>query len=149
MKKTLLFIMSFIMLFGAAMQTASAEGVAFTAISGEVRDQNGNLVPNASISANCNGFIKTAVTNAQGDYDVYYSQEECKSGDNVSVSASSSAGNGSNAETVENGTSNPFADIDIAVVNITVPEMGTVMAMVAAAGGLGAFYYMRRQQMTA
>jgi hypothetical protein len=79
-------------------------------------------------------------------YAVSFPQSECKAGDTVSASASTGEGSGSSAETVQNTAVNgPAVDLDIAVVDITVPEFGTVVGMMTGVSAVGGFLLMKQK----
>jgi hypothetical protein len=128
--------------------TAAAQGLllAETWVSGTVTDGSGSPVSGGSVFVQCNGAVRNVGILGNGTYATSFPQTECKAGDTITASASTGEGSGSNAETVQNTTVNgPVVDLDIAVVDITVPEFGTVVGMMTGVGAIGGFLLMRQK----
>jgi hypothetical protein len=115
-----------------------------TIVNGQVTE-NGTPVGGANVTVVCNGHNRTATTNAQGKYVVTYDEVLCPDGKTATVVAQKGGMGGSNTGTVE-GTG--VAGLNVAIVNVAIPEFGllTGAAGLAAAGGL--FVFMRRRQQT-
>lgn len=106
---------------------------------------NGTPVAGASITAVCNTHSKSGITNVNGDYAVTYGNGECPDGITATVVASKAGMGGTNSGKMGMITQG----LNIAIVNVVIPEFGIVTgaAGVAAAGGL--FFVMRRRQRAA
>ena len=104
---------------------------------------NGSPVSGASVSVNCNGNILTSGTTAAGGYIVQFPASECPDGSTAHVTASKGGGSGSKSGTVNGLT----ADINLAIINVSIPEFGVIAGVSAAILGSGAFLAMRRRQL--
>lgn len=125
-----------------------AQVIAQTWVSGTVYNSSHVPVSGGSITVHCGSATQVASIGADGNYGVSFSQTDCKAGDTASATASTSDGSGSNAATVENTTVNgPIVDLDVAVVDITVPEFGMIGGMVTMLGAAGSYLYMRAKSL--
>lgn len=117
--------------------TASAQSV----VAGKVT-YNGEPVNGANVTAVCKSFSKDAHTNKQGDYAIEFTVDECPDGETATVVASKDGMGGSGSGEIDGVTST----LNIAIVNIAVPEFGVIAGMVGAVGAVGAFLVIRRRQ---
>jgi len=139
MKKLFLLLVG-LGLFAVASPT-SALTPSFTVVAGKVTN-NGQAVNSADVTVVCNTHSQNAVTNAQGDYGVTYDPADCPNGKIATVVASKTGMGGTNSGKVDGVSTN----LNIAIVNVSIPEFGVIagFASVAMAGGL--FIFMRRRQ---
>jgi hypothetical protein len=101
-------------------------------------------VNGGSITVRCGSSTKVATIESNGHYGVSFTQSQCKSGDSASATASTSDGSGTNSTTVQNTNVNgPVVDLDVAVIDITVPEFGMIGGAVTALGAVGSYLVMR------
>jgi len=124
--------------------TAQAQIVRETVITGTVFGPDGTPVNSGSVSVQCGTASLATQSRPDGTYGVTFSQNNCKVGDTAAASASTPEGSGSDSEVVQNSVVNgPIVDIDIAVIDITVPEFGLVGGMITAIGAVGTYMYMK------
>ncbi len=144
-KKILLIALMVIAFILLAIPTASvsAKSKGETQVTGVI-SENGTPIKNAKVTVVCNGKSKSDKTNNSGTYRVEYKDKKCPKGSSVSVTASTKDG--------KSGTSTGTADevttkLNVAVVNVAVPEIGTI-ASIAAVGIAGAaIVYVRRKSL--
>jgi hypothetical protein len=118
---------------------------ALTGVSGNVSN-NGKDVSGASITATCKTASGTSSTQSNGDYFVVLTPDGvCKAGDTVTVNASQGAATGQSTGTF----SNYGADVNIALVNVSVPEFALITGVGAVLLGGGAFMIIRRRNLRA
>jgi hypothetical protein len=145
-------IATLLLVIGATviMPASTFAAAATTDVTGEVT-YNGSLVKGAEVTAVCDGKSKSAKTNSTGQYLITFTSKQCPNGATVNVSASATVS--SKNETGNNhGKVNPYDNstiLNIAVVNVTLPEFGLLTATGAALLGSGAFLLVRRHQIRA
>ncbi len=131
-------------LMSATQAFAQVPIIAQTWVSGTVYSQSGTPVNGGTTSVNCGGIVKTAAINADGSYAVSFTQEECSAGDTASATANTSEGSGSNSAPVENTSVNgPIVDLDVAVIDITVPEFGVIGGALTGLASVGGYLVMK------
>jgi hypothetical protein len=118
---------------------ASAQSV----VAGKVT-HNGTPVNGANVTAVCNTNSKDAYTNQNGDYAVEFAVNECPDGETATVVASKNGMGGTGNGQVDGVT----ATLNIAIVNVAVPEFGVIAGIVGSIGAAGAFLVIRRRQST-
>ena len=123
--------------FGTAVHAAPGK----TDVTGVVTD---NFVPvaGAMVTVLCNGNTETDTTDAQGSYLVTYLTAQCPFGSTVKVTASKGGRSGISSGTVTGVTTK----LNLAIVNVSIPEYGLIATLLAGAGGLGMISYMRSRQ---
>ncbi|CAN5191184.1 hypothetical protein BH09PAT2_BH09PAT2_01520 [soil metagenome] len=136
------FILSFLFFFFASQSMAQSID---TVIKGTVSDSNGAGVNGANVSVVCDGVTRNTTTTSVGDYLVMFSRAECAQGDNATATATASEGTGSNDGTVQRFTFGPGLELDIAIINISVPEFGMVTGVVTAIGSGIAYLGLKRK----
>jgi len=135
-------------LFMGSRVAVQAQVLAQTWVSGTVVGSDSSPVNSGSVFVQCNGFSRNATIQANGTYAVSFPQTECITGNTVTASASTSEGSGANSAPVQDTNVNgPVVDLDIAVIDISVPEFGLIGGIVSAMGAAGAFMYMRAKQL--
>ena len=117
-------------------------------ISGTVTN-NGKPVNGASVTVVCNNNVKKTKTTAAGAYSVTYKPASlCPNGAKATVVATLKKKGGVNTGTVlGNGTDHGV--INVAIINVDLPEYGVVIGGIAAILGAGAFLVIRRRQLGA
>lgn len=104
--------------------------------------ENQVAVASASVTVLCNGHTLTDTTDAYGSYLVTFPAEDCPFGSTVKVSAQKDSKSGVASGTVQGITTK----LNLAIVNVSIPEYGLIGAIFAAATGIGMITYMRRRQ---
>ena len=100
---------------------------------------NGKPVKNAKVTVICKNVTKYAETDRHGDYEVTYRKDKCPVGSTVHVTATKRRLGGVSSTTVAGAT----ARVNLAVVNVSVPEFGAVTGAAAVGTGVGALLYIR------
>lgn len=114
--------------------------IAQTWVSGTVYDESSNPVSGGSVTVYCAAESQTVPIGADGSYGATFSQSDCKVGDTASAVATTSEGSGTNSGVVQNTAVNgPVVDLDIAVLDITVPEFGQIAGVLTAVGSAGSY----------
>jgi hypothetical protein len=111
-------------------------------VSGEIitNDNIEQPVDGATVDVYCNSNLLSTTSLPDGSYAVKYVDCACKWGDSVTVTATKGSATGSNTGTVNWD----FAEVDISVVNVSIPEFGVIAASVAMIGALGGLVLFRR-----
>ncbi len=117
---------------------------ATTSISGAITN-NGSPVFHAKVTVTCNGHVKHVSSNNVGGYLANFKAANCPNGSHVIVSATKKGTGGSSSGTVAALTSK----LNVSVINVSVPELGTVVGISAAVLGAGSFLIIRRRQLGA
>lgn len=142
MKRLLLSIMATVGIAVIMPVSAFAEG-GVTDVAGTVT-KAGNPVSGASVSVLCGTTTLTSGTTAAGGYIVQFSAADCPDGSTAHVTATKGADSGS-----KNGTVNGLtASINLALINVSIPEYGLIGLTGATIIGGGAFLVMRRRQLS-
>lgn len=104
--------------------------------------ENQVAVAGADVTVLCNGNTKTDITDAMGSYLVTYAATECPFGSTVKVTAQKDGKSGVSSGTVQGITTK----LNLAIVNVSIPEYGLIGAILATGTGIGMIAYMRRRQ---
>lgn len=99
-------------------------------------------VANANVTVLCNGNTQMDTTDAHGSYLVVFAGGVCGFGSTVKVTAQKDGKSGVASGTVHGVTTK----LNLAIVNVAIPEYGLLGALVAAGAGVGMITYMRRRQ---
>ncbi|HSX01981.1 MAG TPA: hypothetical protein VLI05_01560 [Candidatus Saccharimonadia bacterium] len=99
-------------------------------------------VANASVRVTCNGHTQTDATDTHGSYLVVFPVSQCMFGDTVIVSARKGSMSGVTSGTVRGITTR----LNLAIVNVSIPEYGLLGALAAGGAGIGLIAYKRRRQ---
>jgi hypothetical protein len=99
-------------------------------------------VANASVAVLCNGHTETDTTDAYGSYRVLFASSDCPFGSTVKVTAQKSGKSGVASGTVQGITTK----LNLAIVNVSIPEYGLIGAALAGSAGVGMIAYTRRRQ---
>jgi len=145
------FILGFALgVVGLALSTtqASAQMIRETWISGTVYNNEGSPVNGGSVNVTCGATTKLAIIDGSGNYAKTFTQVECKAGDTATATASTGEGSGTSSEVVQNTVVNgPIVDLDIAVIDITVPEFGLIGGALTGLISVGGYLAMRSKSM--
>lgn len=112
-----------------------------TGVTGVITE-NQAPVAGATVTVTCNGHVEVDTTDAMGSYLVTYLSAQCPFGMTVKVVAQKNGKSGVASGTVQGITTK----LNLAIVNVSIPEYGLVGATISAAAGLGVIAYMRRRQ---
>ena len=104
--------------------------------------ENHVAVAGASVTVVCNSHTRTDTTDAMGSYLVTFPSGECPFGSTVKVTAEKDGRSGVRSGTVRGITTK----LNLAIVNVEIPEYGLIGAITAGGAGLGMIGYMRRRQ---
>lgn len=141
MKKLLLGALVGIFTFvGAASGSVGAAGPQ-TNVTGVVTE-NHVAVANANVTVLCNGNTQTDTTDSFGSYLVTFPSADCPFGVTVKVTAEKDGKSGVKTGTVQGITTK----LNLAIVNVSIPEYGLIGALTAGGAGIGMIAYMRRRQ---
>jgi hypothetical protein len=123
---------------GASASPAQSE------ITGVVTEKQMAVV-GATVTVTCNGKTETDTTDAQGAYLVEFPVTDCPFGTTVKVVAQKDGKSGVASGTMQGITTK----LNLAIVNVAIPEYGALGLLSAAGAGLGLMAYMRRRQQQA
>jgi hypothetical protein len=98
-------------------------------------------VAGAMVEVTCGGTTKTDTTDGSGSYLVTFTTAECPFGPTVKVVAKKGGYSGVGSGTVHGITTK----LNIAIVNVSIPEYGWIGGIVAAGAGIGAIAFTRRR----
>ena len=115
-----------------------------TDVTGVVTDENGDAVGNAQVSVTCGTKNTMDMTDAKGAYLVSFSAIDCPFGATVKVVATKNGKTGKATGTVHGITTK----LNIAIVNVQIPEYGLIGSLVAGGLGIGAISFYRRRAVT-
>jgi hypothetical protein len=142
MKNIINFIMVTVLLFSFAGIVVADEGS--TLIAGKIYNADFTAeIEGADVEISCNGSIQNVVSEANGQYNVIYSQYVCDAGDTLVVVAEKDGMYGSASGIIhEDAIMNNW---DLGVVNVAiVPEFGFFMGMLTMLSALGIFFVVRK-----
>lgn len=134
-------------LFVAGVISTSVTGVAnavnpaISEVTGVVTESH-TPVAGADVAVTCNGKTETDTTDNWGSYRVAFAKADCDFGNTVKVVATKDGKSGVASGTMQGITTK----LNLAIVNVSVPEFGTIGLITAGAAGLGLMAFMRRRQ---
>jgi hypothetical protein len=138
MNKTIILTMVFALL---VVGMVSAAGPAL--VTGTVTDGSSVPVSGATVSITCMSESATTSTDVSGNYIAQLNNPSCIAGSIAYVTATKDGQTGHNSGAVcaigEEG-----CDINVAFVDVQIPEFGLIAASVAVVGALGIFIYRRK-----
>ncbi|HIH32501.1 TPA: hypothetical protein HA235_07390 [Candidatus Woesearchaeota archaeon] len=133
-----------IMFFALGVMFASAEAPA-TLVYGLIDDGEGNPVAGVDVSVTCThdsvDTTKDVASNGAGNYYAFFSPLECDDGDYVKVYAELGQATGEDDGIVSYGD----CQINTALVNVTIPELGVIGAGIALVGAIAGFAILRNR----
>jgi hypothetical protein len=144
-KKIILGLLAIVIASTGAISGSVSAAPAKTDVTGVVTDENQTPVPGAMVTVTCNGHIETDTTDAAGSYLVVFTKAQCDFGNTVKVVAKKAGKSGVASGTVEGKTTK----LNLAIVNVQIPEFGLIGAMLAGGAGIGLIAYSRRRQQQA
>ena len=115
---------------------------ALTEVTGVITDNNLDPVPGANVTVTCNGHMASDTTDAAGSYRVSFPAGDCPFGTTVKVMAQKGGMSGMASDTVRGITTK----LNLAIVNVSIPEYGLIGMISAAGVGLGLIAYTRHRQ---
>lgn len=104
--------------------------------------ENQVAVAGATVTVLCNGHTEVDTTDAHGAYLVTYPSADCPFGTTVKVTAKKGTKSGVASGTVQGITTK----LNLAIVNVSIPEYGLIGGVLAGTAGIGMIAYMRRRQ---
>jgi hypothetical protein len=126
---------------GATAAAAPVETPPQTDITGVI-SKDGATVAGAEVTIVCKGLTVTDTTDAHGSYLGVYELADCPIGSNVEVTAMKGGYSGNKIGTVNGVTTK----LNIAIINVSIPEYGLIGAIAAGGVGTGALLMSRRRQ---
>src|SRR5512133_1998121 len=142
MRKILLGVLAAVLISaGVSSGKVSAATPALTEITGVVTD-NSVAASGADVTVLCNGNTLMDMTDAYGSYRVAYPAADCPFGVTVKVTAEKGGKSGVRTGTVHGVTTK----LNLAIVNVPIPEYGLIGALAAGGMGIGLVAYTRRRQ---
>jgi hypothetical protein len=141
MKKVLLGL--FIAVFVSVGITSASVSAAppETTVTGVVTE-NHIAVSGATVTVVCNGHTETDTTDVYGTYLVHFVSADCPFGSTVKVTGQKDDNSGVASGTVRGVTTK----LNLAIVNVEIPEYGLIGALTAGGIGIGLVAYTRRKQ---
>ena len=140
MKKTLLGLLITAFVTISATATVSATPPQ-TDVTGVVTE-NQTSVSGATVTVLCEGNTETDTSDAHGSYLVTFPADDCPFGSTVRVTAQKGGKSGVTSGTVTGITTK----LNLAIVNVSIPEYGFIGSLLASSIGIGAIAYVRRRQ---
>jgi hypothetical protein len=146
MKKLILGALATI-LTAVGFATVSADAVPFmppqTDVTGVITKNHSTVaVAGATVTGDCNGHMMSDTTDAHGSYLLVYPTTMCAFGDTIHVTATDGSLSGANSGTIQGITTK----LNLAVVNVDIPEYGLIGAIAAGSAGIGLVAFTRRRQ---
>lgn len=143
MKKLLLGVLAALVVVAGGSLKASA-APAETSVTGVVT-KNQIAQAGAMVTVTCGGSVRIDTTDGMGSYLVHFTTAECPFGSTVKVVGEKGSEKGVASGTVQGVTTK----LNLAIVNVAIPEFGLVGALAATGLGIGMITYMRRRQQAA
>ena len=141
MKKKIAILIAAVFASASVLSASVNAAPAQTDVTGVITE-NFTPVANAEVKAVCNGHTETDTTDANGAYLVIFAAGDCQFGSTVKVSAQKDGKSGIASGTVEGKTTK----LNLAIVNVSIPEYGLLGAVLAGGAGIGLIAYSRRRQ---
>jgi hypothetical protein len=144
MNKILSLTMVFaLLLVGFVSATAVPIPTGTTYVTGTVTDSGNNPMPGVALSVQCNSDSTTTTSEADGTYIIGLPNPSCKPGDTAYVTATAYDVTKSGV-VCDSVLDHINCHIDIALVDVTIPEFGVIAGAAALVGALGIFIYRRK-----
>jgi hypothetical protein len=143
MKKALLTIVATLLSVAFVPAIASA-APAFTDVTGTIYYNGVHVGKGVLVTVTCKGNVLTDKTNKSGVYLVQFSKKECPVNAKITVTATVNGDKGKST-----GKSNEeTTDLNLAIINVDVPELGLVTGLAALTVGAGATLMIRRRHIS-
>jgi hypothetical protein len=137
MKNAIIYLVALLALVGSAVAQC---GPGETIVGGQITElDHVTPVSGATVTVDCNGVTESATSLADGSYVVCYDKEDCTVGQDAYVSAVKDGASGDN-----NGKVIGRTMLDVAIVNVSIPEFGVVAAGTVLVGSVVLFAMMRK-----
>ncbi|HEY5441946.1 MAG TPA: hypothetical protein VIJ68_00225 [Candidatus Saccharimonadales bacterium] len=143
MKKKLLSVLTSGFALAILVPATTFAAPASTDVSGVVTN-NGHPVANAQVRVTCNSKTKKVATDSSGTYLARFKASVCPNGSTVTVNAKKHSQTGANSGTVSSLTEK----LNVALVNVSLPEFGLLTGGAAILIGGAAFAVVRRRQLS-
>ena len=144
MKKLLVSITTTLGLLLIPMASASA-APAYTDVSGVINFNGTHVGKGVDVTVQCNGNTLHDKTNKSGTYLVQFTKKQCPKNATVTVIATYNGITGSSTGKATKETN----ELNVAIVNVALPEVGMVTGVGATLLGGGALYTIRRRTLGA
>jgi hypothetical protein len=128
----------------AASFASSSAPKGVTQVTGAVTN-NGQAVKGAKVSVTCVSTTKNTKTDKTGTYLVQFNAKKCPLGSVITAAASKGKQSGSKTGTATSYT----PQLNVALINISIPEFSTVLGIVALVVAAGAFLSIRSRKTNA
>ncbi len=99
-------------------------------------------VAGALVTIVCGGATQRDISDGSGSYLVAFQTAQCPFGSTVQVTAQKDGKSGVASDTVRGVTTK----LNLAIVNVSIPEYGMIGTLLAGAAGVGFIAYQRRRQ---
>ena len=140
MKKVLCFFATFLLALALLAKPATVQAAEPTIVSGMIYEVDFQTpVHGADVTVDCNGNIKNTIS-VGGLYKVFFAKGLCFEDDTVYVTAVKDGVSGSNSGLVRNFCS----VVNIAIINVAIPEFGFLTGAFTLISSLGAFFVIKR-----
>lgn len=143
MKKLIATVVGVVSLFLMLIPAAASASPAYTDVSGVISYDGHHVGKGVEVAVVCNGNTLTDKTNKSGTYLVQFTTKQCKMGSEVTVTATYDGVTGNNRGKAKCETN----ELNIAIINVDVPEFGTAAGIGAVTLSVGAFMIIRRRQL--
>jgi len=111
-------------------------------VAGTIYEEDGvTEVSGATVQVVCDQESESTTSDDDGDYSVDLSDTTCDAGETVIVTASKGSAVGVESDTVVD-----YTYINLAIVNVTIPEFGLIAGGMSFLGAAGAYIAMRRKK---
>jgi hypothetical protein len=147
MKKAVMTILAILTLVAIPAASVSAKAPAspdFTVVYGYITNK-GKDIKGAKVSVICNGHALKTTSDASGYYSVSFMAGKCAPGSTVSVTATKGQKGGERNGAVSWNS----ADLNVALINVSLPELSFVTGTAAVIVAGGAFFLIRRRDFSA
>ncbi|MEK7152650.1 MAG: hypothetical protein AAB834_01775 [Patescibacteria group bacterium] len=141
MKKLLLGVLVAVFVSAGVASGSASATAPQTDITGVITE-NHVAVAGANVTVLCNGNTQMDTTDAFGSYLAVFPIAQCPFGVTVKVTAEKDGKSGVATGTVQGITTK----LNLAIVNVAIPEYGLIGALAAGSAGIGMIALMRRRQ---
>lgn len=144
MKKLILSLLVGFGLVLVPIASASAAS-AYTDVTGTINYNGAPVGKGVKVIVKCNGNKLTDTTSKKGAYFVQFTKKECPASAKITVSATYGGITGSS----KGKATKESNDLNVAIVNVSLPELGFVTSIGAVLLGGGAFFLIRQRNLRA
>ena len=144
----IIIIATFPISVASANTPACSPIMGMTFVDGNITDLSGSPVEGADVDVTCHhgggNYETSTVSSSDGGYTVLYPTNECNTGDTVDVTAAKDGMSGANSGVVQDWNGCQIIDINVAVVDVVIPEFGLLTGAFTLISSLGAFFVIKR-----